>query len=229
MTREVANQPVNNQPEYGSETLTEDARFKRRSRLMGLLVIGIIVLPMVAAFIIYQTGVGIPTGTVNKGELLLPPQAISPLSLKDTSGQALDILKGEKKWRLLIPASGDCDSACQQSLYVTRQVHIRLGEKAVRVERYYLHVQPQRLDTALTRETEAYLTKEHPRLQVAVVKKNDLAAFLAPTNTADDPITAGRYFLMDQEGFVMMSYTPEHSGNQLLGDLKRLLKYSYDG
>ena len=220
MTSDVANQPT----KEPTPLSPEEVKMQRRSRLMGLLVIAIIFLPMVAAYIIHKTGLGIPAGTVNKGELLLPPQAISQLPLHDSSGQALDILAGDKKWRLLIPARGDCDSGCQQSLYLTRQVHVRLGEKAIRVERYYLNI-----DASLTAETEAYLAKEHPRLKVAAVQKRELDALLASTNTTDDPISTGRYFLMDQEGFLMMSYTPEQSGNELLDDIKRLLKYSYEG
>ncbi len=200
----------------------KESRFS--GRLSGLLVIATIALPMLAAFLIFHSGIGIPKATVNKGELLLPAKSIAELPLRDTQGQALNILEGDKKWRLLIPAYGHCGQSCQKSLYLTRQVHVRLGEKASRVERFYLN-----LDAIMDAETEGYLNREHPRVKRVHIQRSDLEAFLANTNASGDPVTAGRYFLMDQEGFVMMAYTPKHDGNQLLTDLKRLLKYSYEG
>ena len=38
----------------------------------------------------------------------------------------------------MVPISANCDAACQQNLFITRQVHIRLAEKAARVERILL-------------------------------------------------------------------------------------------
>lgn len=203
-------------------THKKESRFS--GRVSGLLVIATIALPMLAAYLIFLSGIGIPKATVNKGDLLSPPKSIAELPLWDEQGQALNILESHKKWRLLIPAYGHCDQGCQKSLYLTRQVHVRLGEKASRVERFYFN-----LDASLDVETEDYLSREHPRLKRVRIHRRDLEAFLANTNASGDPVTAGRYFLMDQEGFVMMAYTPKHDGNQLLTDLKRLLKYSYEG
>lgn len=196
---------------------------KKRNQLMGLLVIVVILAPMVGAYIIFKTGYGLPSGTVNKGELLLPPQPIANLPLRSDRETAVDLLNGEKKWRLLIPGGASCDRDCEQRLYLTRQVHTRLLEKAHRVQRIYINV-----DAALESSTAALISEEHPQLTVVYTEPGRLRQFLAGTNSAEDPIAAGRYFLMDQEGFVMMSYTAEHTGKELLDDLKRLLKYSYE-
>lgn len=194
-------------------------RARRRSQLLGLAVCGVVLLPMLAAYLMFTTGWGIPTGTVNKGDLLSPPLAVELLDLRDVSGNPVDLLSGDKKWRLLIPAGAACDESCQHALYVTRQVHVRLGDKATRIERYYLNTAP-----ALDVQTQAFIEREHPRLKVAYIDGLDLAAL----QEASAPAGA-RYFLMDQEGFVMMSYNDQHSGNELLDDIKRLLKYSYEG
>lgn len=194
-------------------------KIQRRSRLMGLAVLTVVFLPMAAAYVMFKTGLGIPTGTVNKGDLLFPPLALELLGLEDAGGNSLDLLEGEKKWRLLIPAGATCDSECQQSLFITRQVHVRLGEKSVRVERYYLNTA-----AGLSAETKSFIKKEHPRLKQAYIKPQELNTLLEASS-----VPGARYFLMDQEGYVMMSYSAEHTGNELLDDIKRLLKYSYAG
>ncbi len=206
-----------------------DSKQIKRSRRMGVLIFSAFLLPMLAAYLIFHTGIGLPLGTINKGSLLLPPQAIADLPVYRASGEPLDLLadKKDKKWRLLIPGQADCSQSCLDTLYLTRQVHIRLGEKSKRVERVYLNVAGD-----LDGDFEAMLVEEHPRLQRARVQVEDLQQWLADSNMAVDkqgsPVSEGRYFLMDQEGFVMMAYDASHEGNQLLSDIKRLLKYSYE-
>jgi len=204
-------------PPLESDT-TIARKMQRRSRLMGLAMFTVVLMPMVAAYVMFKSGWGIPVDTVNKGDLLSSPLAVELLDLKGAGGQSLDLLEDKKKWRLLIPAGASCDSDCQQSLYITRQVHVRLGEKAVRVERYYLNTA-----SGLSAETQTYLAKEYPRLKQAYIQQQELNTLLKASG-----VPGARYFLMDQEGYVMMSYGAEHTGNELLDDIKRLLKYSYE-
>ncbi len=206
-----------------------DRKQIKRSRRMGVLIFSAFLLPMLAAYLIFHTGIGLPLGTINKGSLLLPPQAIADLPLYRANGESLNLLADEKdkKWRLLIPGQADCSQACRDTLYLTRQVHIRLGEKSKRVERVYMNMAAD-----LDSDFKAILVEEHPRLLRARVKVEELEQWLADSNMAVEkqgsPVSEGRYFLMDQEGFVMMAYDASHDGKRLLSDIKRLLKYSYE-
>ena len=205
-----------------NETLQEQQQIKK-NRTMGLLVIGAVALPMLGAYLLFKTEFAIPTNTVNKGDLLLPPQEIVELPLFDESGEPVDILAGDNKWRILIPGSANCDDSCEQTLYLTRQVHTRLGNKAGRVQRYYLN-----RDQQLSAATKERFKVEYPHLKTVNMTADDFADFIADSNVANADDLDQRYFVMDQEGFVMMSYLPRHTGNELLIDLKRLLRYSYE-
>lgn len=196
---------------------------QRRGRIMGFAIMMVVMLPMVIAYGVYVSGIGMPTGTVNKGDLLNPPQAISELNLHQLDGSPWQINDHKRKWRWLIPGTKECAKPCQENLYLTRQVHIRLAEKARRVERIYLL-----LDDEISPETEAFLASEHPHMPVLKVMPEQLQKAMVSGTVPENFVSEGRYFLMDQEGFVMMSYTPAHTGQQLLDDIKRMLKYSYE-
>lgn len=206
------------------DAMTEQQRLhQRRGRIQGVAIMLVVVLPMLVAYVIFFTGLGMPTGTVNKGDLLTPPQSITSLPLHALDDVPWEFDGQPKKWRLLIPGYRECNEVCRKNLYLTRQVHIRLAEKSARVERIYLL-----LDDKLTQPTQEFLLAEHPHMPVVKLAPDRFDALLAPTNIEATAIASGRYFLMDQEGFIMMSYTPQHEGKELLDDIKRMLKYSYE-
>ncbi len=199
-----------------------DKQLQRRGRIMGAAIMAVIFLPMAIAYGVYHTGIGMPTHTVNRGDLLTTPQNVRDLSLRNIDDSPWTPADQKKKWRWLIPGDAHCDDACQQNLYLTRQVHIRLAEKAGRVERIYL-LQAETLDAG----TADFLTHEHPHMPVLKVDRERLQALLN-AGGQPDALRENRYLLMDQDGFIMMSYTPTHTGQQLLDDIKRLLKFSYE-
>ena len=67
---------------------------------------------------------------------------------------------------------------------------------------------------------------EHPRLKVLELGEDNIR--ILQELTAHQDVAAVKAILIDQEGFAMMAYDNHHSGNQLLKDIKRLLKYSYE-
>jgi hypothetical protein len=175
--------------------------------------------PMVAAYVAYFTGVGVPQSRVNEGVLLEPARNLVDL---------LPLAEGEKPqtqnnllWRLIIPIPAVCDQDCRRNLYITRQVHIRLAEKAERVERYAVNLGGE-AGAVFLRGIQA----EHPDLKSFSVAQNDWHKWLADTNV---PASDHYYLLVDQVGFAMMYYSQQHDGNQLLKDLKRVLRYSPGG
>ena len=208
--------------ETNPQTSADNRTAKKRGQWQALLLMLIVALPMLLAYGIYHTGVGMPGGTVNKGELVSPPQAIGQFAPRLADGTLWSLDDEPKHWRYVLVGTGACDSQCMANLYLTRQVHIRLNEKAARVERIYLL-----LDDALSPELAQHIAADHPRLRVMHA---DPAAFNAAMRAAniEDPVAAGRYFLMDQEGFLMMSYGAENSGNELLKDIKKMLKATYE-
>lgn len=197
---------------------------QKRHRLMGALVLVIITLPMLFAYLIYTTGVGMPSGTLNKGELIVPATSLVDLMVTDPQGKLVPLwqqsVDGKPKWHLLIISDGNCVGACMEQLYKARQVHMRLAEKAHRVERTYL--------AATTPDTDflSVLSKDYPHMAVTVMNTDDWQNHFRGTNYTPQPADI---IVIDQQGFAMMHYGIEHSGGQMLDDLKRLLKYSYEG
>jgi hypothetical protein len=188
--------------------------------LIAMLVVTLV--PLVAAYLAYFTGMGVPDDTVNEGELLSPAKNIADI-LADAEGDIPE-LSNNLKWRLLIPVPQHCSTACQQNLYVTRQVHIRLAEKGERVERFAVNI-----GGAEGADFLQQIKAEQPGLRQFAVAEAAWHEWLRGTNVLDD-LTDGHYYLLvDQVGFSMMFYTTNHDGNQLLKDLKRVLRYSPGG
>lgn len=182
-----------------------------------LLIVAVALIPMVAAYTAFFTGIGVPDNTVNNGSLI-KAMSLEPLLSEDEWQR----LQDEKKWRLFLPLGQTCNQSCQDNFYTTRQVHVRLGEKGLRVERYALNYGGSAGQRYLDD-----IKGDHPVLQAATVDSSiwenwseTLAEFTAQTESHF-------YLLVDQEGFAMMVYTDQH-GNDLLKDIKRALKYSID-
>ncbi len=194
---------------------------KKRNRFNGFLIIAIITLPMLVAYIMFKTGLGIPTSTSNKGILLQPARDIGELLLNSQDDTLAHLVSDEKKrWRMLIPVTKECDDTCQSHLYISRQVHIRLAEKAYRVERILL------LLDRLSSEAIDQLKQEHPE---TVMVETTPASFNQWLNKNNLPLSAeSYYYLIDQSGFAMMRYDISHKGQDLLDDVKKLLKFTYD-
>lgn len=191
-------------------------RMQRRGRIIGASIMAVILLPLLAAKLVYYTGFGMPSGTVNNGALLEPPPALEELAPRTREGEPWTLAERPVRWRLLIPGGGECEGACRDNLYLTRQVHTRLADDAERVERVYL-LTDDRLDAS----TAGFMAREHPGLSFARVAPEALEAL--PSGVRSD-----HYFLMDPGGFVIMAYSPDHSGGELLDDLKQLLKFSQE-
>ncbi|WP_295802730.1 hypothetical protein [uncultured Microbulbifer sp.] len=190
------------------------------SRWAGIGVFAAVALPIVAAYGIFYTGIGMPDGTVNQGELLTPAHAVKDIQLVSEKGETLDLAAEAPKWRYLILGDEICAGECQKLLYTTRQVHIRLGDKAHRVERLLVTGQPL---SALSHQS---ISDQHPRLRLATADQATLDQWLADSDHAN--LKRPSALLVDQNGFAMMVYDNRHTGNQLLKDIKRLLKYSYE-
>ncbi|WP_461482231.1 SCO family protein [Porticoccus sp.] len=165
-------------------------------------------------------------GTTNHGEFVLPAVSIKTLQLNDAEGQAWLFDDQKVKWRMLIPGHAHCNQACQDLLYLTRQVHISLGKYSRRFERLYLN-----LDSHLDSDTSEYM-KQHPFLHTLYADEEPLKALLAGTNApllgnadSGNPLRA---YLVDQDGLIMMSYTLANSGNEIIEDIEHLMKYSPD-
>ena len=195
-----------------------NAKQSRRT-LIAILLVSI--LPVAGAWFVFFTGIGMPDDTVNAGELLQSPVHIKQLVGENSPEWAR--LDKHKVWRLLLPIGEQCEQACQQNLYTTRQVHVRLSEKSSRVERIAINTAGEAGNALL-----ADIAREHPRLKKIDVDPQAWQQWLARSGNTLNNKQNPFYLLMDQEGFAIMAYTTEQHGNELIKDLKRALKFSID-
>jgi cytochrome oxidase Cu insertion factor (SCO1/SenC/PrrC family) len=178
-----------------------ESRTRNRKIMMGLFLIGII--PMLLAYVVFfHFPELIPSGTTNKGELIQPPLVLQDSGV-ETSG-----------WLLLYPSGPSCDEVCEERLYVIRQVNKALGKDSRRVKRALLVT-----GDALRPKFEKLLSSRFPQMTTYF----GLSATLAQNNVAVDQ---GFVYLMDPLGNVMMRYSAERTGKEMLADLKHLLKFS---
>lgn len=198
-------------------------RVRRRRRRTVLGIGAIFFVPLAVALYLFYGLPGVrPVGTVNHGELVDPPHPVPALSLPlfPVGRTRPDFL--ERRWTLLYVGTGVCGERCRAALYETRQIRIALGQDTNRVQRVFLATGPC-CDAH-------FLRSEHPDLitvRVTAAAAPLLAAL--PRYGATSPLRAGRVYLIDPLGNLMMSYPPNAAPKGMLEDLQRLLQLSTIG
>jgi len=194
--------------------------------------LAMVVVPFLAAYVMWTTGIGMPVSTTNKGELISPPLHVDGLTLETAEQKRVDHRFSEGRWVLMVAGNGECNELCQNALYLGRQVHIALGREAHRVVRYYVE-----LADTVDAELEEQLNSEHPKLVLLKAKQPAFVSYfdglVKHPGSADlktsSVLGQGLLFVIDPLGNIMLYFTPEHSGKDILADLERLLSASKVG
>lgn len=185
--------------------------------ILGIPLLGVL---LTTAYYFYITGSGVQLGTHNNGVLINPPKNITELTLtQQNAPYQWDM--GSGKWAFLLAGSGACAEACQQQLYLTRQIRAMLGKHMPRIQHIYID-----LDQGLTADNRQWLAQEHPQLQVLDGQSAEALAWFAAQAPQLNLLEPGRFYIVDPLGWVMMYYTPEHDYKQINRDMKFLLKNS---
>ena len=198
---------------------------RRRGRRQLILLASLFFVPLLVAFWLYYGDSGWrPAGGTNNGDLINPavPLPTVVLAKPDGTRTPANFLQG--KWTIAYLGDGACDERCHQALYLSRQTWIALNKDMDRVQRVFLATGP-RVDTQ-------FIATEHGDLLVAIVggdagSKALLAKFPAIDGVA--PTTAGRLYLVDRLGNLMLSYSAAVPDKALLTDVKKLLRLSHIG
>ena len=207
-----------------NESIAESAEVNRQNRLVLLLIAGIpLTMILLASWLWYFVVEGDldivgMMGTANQGTLVEPPLPLHELGLRRGPAEIDLFSSGEPRWRILVAGIEGCDEACEHMLYYTRQIHTAMGKEQNRIERIFLVA-----DADLEADWSQRLAAEHPRLKV-LYTAGPVASGLAEVaaGAAQQPA----YFLVDPRGWVMMYYTAEQDGKDIMADLKFLLKNS---
>jgi len=216
MTMAMANR-ISDQNQNEGPTPEQVRRGRRTAFLLFSLGFG----PLIIATIMFYTGWLNPTGHTNNGVLLDPVVPVSALNLESSTGAPLAERFGpevvDPNWMLIV-AAGECGDQCEQLLYLARQVNVALGKNAHRVSRAAVLGD-------VPADLQARLPEEYSSMEILVPAAGTPPAWPAGVDPASEP----RILVVDPFGNIMMHYGSEHTGEDMLEDLKRLLKLSQIG
>jgi|KBSMisStaDraftv2_1062788.scaffolds.fasta_scaffold70197_3 hypothetical protein len=187
---------------------------RRRGRQVFLLIGALFLVPLAISFALYY-GEWRPSGSSSKGELITPPRPLETAGLRRPDGTPADagVLTG--KWSLIYIGDGACDAACQTALVLSRQTRLALNNEMTRVQRVFLAT-----DHCCN---SPYFAAQQPGLIAldAAAAQKLLAQFPADRTHS--------LYVVDPLGILMMRHDASQTTENLLSDLKKLLKLSHIG
>lgn len=186
---------------------TPDAAAVARSRRTLVLLACLFFVPLLVATLLYRGGIG-PQGRVNHGVLVDPAQPLP----------AGTIVPG--KWNLVLVAE-QCDDACGEVLYRTRQVRTLLKDDAERVVRVLMTRHPADPLPATAQGAQPGLVTADLATPAATQLDESLAAAAGREGL--------RLYLVDPLGNLVLHYRDGFENPGLLKDLKKLLGLSSIG
>jgi len=197
---------------------TDPAILQSRRRLV--LLAALFLVPLLAAFLLYYGNLWRPQGGTNKGDLITPARPLpqAALTLADGTQSLPTVL--QDKWSWIYIGDGQCDERCRIALADMRQARLLLTDKMDRVQRVFLFTG--------TCCDQAYIAAEQQGLIAARFDNPQLVAQF-PTYDGVPVEKAGRIYVVDPLGNLMMSYPATAPANWLILDLKQLLKLSHIG
>lgn len=210
--------------EIPSSTAPQNAVKNRRDLI---LIIGSIVFVIVSATILYRLAdsgqINLPKilGTSNHGELVVPPRQIDDVILTDAQGKPIKISSLPPEWNFVVANAGDCPKACADTLYLVRQLRKSLGADSLRIRMILISKQ-----MPIDQSMHAFIQQEHEKLLVLYTTPNQFDRLFANAQPNLDPLSTNTFFVVDPEGWLMMSYDQKHNYKDVLKDMRFLLKNS---
>ncbi len=182
-----------------------------RWKMLALLLVS--AAPVIASYFTYY--VIRPEGRRNYGELIDPQRPLPALTGTNANGEVLPLTRLKDQWLLISVADSACPEACQQHLYLQRQLRETLGKEKDRLDWVWLRTGDAALSEPLRQATEA--------AQVLRVDPQQLATWLEP---ARGQRLEDHLYLVDPLGNWMMRFPADLDPKQAKRDLDRLLRAS---
>jgi len=172
--------------------------------------------PVVASYLTFY--VIRPQSRASFGELIEPQRPLPELAARAMDGRLVQMPSLKGQWLLISVANGECNSACQQHLYLQRQLRESLGKEKDRLDWVWLVADdtpvPPALQPALAGAT------------VLVVPRAALGRWLSPDAGHE---LQEHLFVVDPMGNWMMRFPAGldlQSAAKAKRDLDRLLRAS---
>jgi len=202
-------------PDLADPAVADRAR-TRVGRAKMLLVLAICAAPVVASYLAYF--VIRPGARSNYGTLILPTRSLPELSLRTLDGAPVAARSLQGQWLLVTVGPSACDKACDQRLFMQRQLREMLGRDRDRVDKLWLVTDEQPLAPTLRRAVEAA-----PAVTALRVDRESLARWLSPE---DGHALEEHLYVVDPMGEWMMRMPANPDPGKVKRDLERLLRAS---
>ncbi|HYM33896.1 MAG TPA: SCO family protein [Steroidobacteraceae bacterium] len=179
--------------------------------------------PLLVAFLLYYLGAWRPSRSTNRGDLIHPARSLPAIALHDDAGKELPAEFLQHSWSLVYIGDGQCDARCKTALADMQRARELLGKDMSRVQSVFLAS-----DHCCVGE---FLHSIYPKLIVARVDEQNSASLVAlfPLYGNVPLSIAGRIYIVDPLGNLMMSYAPDAPSLGIYEDLKTLLNLSHIG
>jgi len=191
----------------------------RRGRRTMWLVLLACALPVVASYVTYFWIR--PPGRTNYATLIEPQRplpGLDALPAQDLQGRSVPLTTLKGQWLLVVVAPPDCDTACQQRLFMQRQLREMTGAERTRVDKVWLVDGPGPIAPSV-----AAAVAQTPAVAVYRVDRDALARWLEPErgHALEDHL-----YIVDPLGNWMMRAPAKADPVKLKKDLVRLLQAS---
>ncbi len=194
---------------------------RRRARLSMVLVLALFAAPLLLAWLAISVFPDWqPESKTNHGDLVQPVRPLPAFGLTTLQEKSIDETFLRGKWTILYLAKGACERHCVERLYTIRQIRLAQGKNIDRLQRLMLWNRE-----GIDDEQRQTLQAHFPGQLIALVGDDEpLLRVFALDEQA--PFAAGRVYLIDPLGNLMMKYESDAAPRGMIKDLEKLLKYS---
>lgn len=191
---------------------------RNRGRWVLAGIFALFLFPVLAAWLLnIETPDWLPSAKSNHGELIRPPLPFPTAGLQ-SKGTAEQVGTGllHGKWTLVHVAPSSCLADCARAVYRMRQVRHALGKDMRRIQRLLVSASEN------VEETQKKVRLYDDSIAIISAKPGwfTQATFVRP---------GIEIYLVDPQGFLILSYADNADPSGVIKDLKRLLKISKIG
>ena len=199
-----------------AEVAQADSKRTSMGRFNMLLVLLACAAPVVASYITYYWVR--PEARRNFGELIQPTRAIPSIEVERLDGNKMVLTDLKGQWVLVSVSGAACDAACQQHLYLQRQILVGLGKERPRTEWVWLVNDKAEVPNTLL-----------PALEEATVLRIDPKALAQWLQPEANKKLEDHFYMVDPMGEWMMRFPAQLNTEDALKakrDMERLLRAS---
>jgi len=199
-----------------ASALADDAR-RRSGRMKMLLVLLACAAPVLASYFTFYV-VKPGGGGAAYGALIHPTVPMPALVGTGLDGQAAPLVALQHQWLIVAVGGGACVEACEQRLFMQRQLREMLGRERDRVDKVWLVTDEVNVPGPLREALAAT-----PAMQIVRLPRAAVATWLQP---ADGQRLEDHLYLVDPMGRWMMRMPVNPDPAKVKRDLDRLLRAS---